>query len=166
MLKVALADGADDAIDFFLDREFDGPVGPLHHRAEMSPRFIDDGAEDEAKASSADLDIDLMGRSQVLDDRAIVRGILVEGINIRANQRCRVEVGKLASDGGLMGLEHPLQAWIDIDDVAATIGDHHHGVAAVKRGTKALGFETFLTDRLQRPAHRSDLIASIDAGNA
>jgi len=168
--EIAVRRSHDDVADLLLGLHFDGAVVPFHHVADAPPLGVGHRVDDLAHDMPADRDLRAMGAVEPAEQVALVRRVLVEDVDVAADQRLGVEVGQVAAHV-LFGLaQHLHQRPVDVDDVQVGVGDHHAGGDIVQRGADAQvlggtgavlpGTGLELDDHLaDRGVHLPDLVA-------
>ena len=150
-----------------------GAIEPLDRHADALAAVVGDRRDGEAERAAAEIDGGAMRLMQPRQHPALVRRILVEHVDVRAEQLRRLEVRQVLADVGLGGAEHLDDGAVHVDDLHVAVGDHHVGGDVVEADLDA---QVLVADaprllhleaqahlhRLQRLQHAAGLVVAGD----
>ena len=117
----------DQAGHFFLDRHLDRTIEPFDHRANTLTLVVDNRISRQTEGVTRHFDLGLIGAAQTRQQIALVRRRLVEAVKVGTQQRLHIEARQHFAQLALCFDQHLVNRFIEIDDVAVVVGDHHVG---------------------------------------
>ena len=84
------------------------------------------------KVQTADLNLGFVAGLECAQHVALMRGILMENIDILSHQTSGVKLGQNLAEFTLVALHHFSHGGIHVQDVEIRVGDHHVGRAIVQ----------------------------------
>ena len=127
--EIAVERRLDEAVDLLLDRLLDGLVPPLDDGTGALAALVEHRGRHDHELLAADREARLVGAGERCQRR-----ILVDRLDIHADQLAAVEARHDPADLRLGVGEHLLQCAVHVDDVAVGVSEHHVRARDVERG--------------------------------